>query len=99
MTSPLLRLFAVFWWLLVIGCAACAFAGVRFVREHYAKAVADAIHGILFSRPDVLMPDIPDPNVYILVGAMISLGSFLPFAIMTVIRWIITSRWRFGPRW
>jgi hypothetical protein len=29
----------------------------------------------------------------------ILLLSLVPFGIMTTIRWIITARWRLGPRW
>jgi hypothetical protein len=35
MTSPLLRLFAVFWWLLVIGSAAVACFGVWLIVESH----------------------------------------------------------------
>ena len=63
-----LRLFTVFWWLLVIGSADFALFGI--------------VWGwTLFPRDLVL------------------LLSPLPFIAMTLIRWIITARWRFGPCW
>ena len=44
-------------------------------------------------------PVSPDPTWYVVGGAVVLLLSMLPFSIMTVIRWIITARWRVGPRW
>jgi hypothetical protein len=80
MTSPLLRLFAVFWWLLVIASAGFALYGTEGVWENY------------HSSQD-------GPFWYVVGGAIVLLLSLLPFIALTVTRWIITARWRFGPRW
>jgi hypothetical protein len=74
MTSPLLRLFAVIWWLLVIGSAGpIAFFAV------------------------VLALELPDADPVVVLSWIVLL--LVPYIVMTVIRWIITGRWRFGPRW
>ena len=79
MTSPLRRLFAVFWWLLVLGSTGLALFGT-------ASAWGDYQRG---ARVDDLVVE----------EAINLLLPLLPFIAMTVIRWIITTRWRFGPRW
>ncbi len=200
MTSPLLRLFAVFWWLLVAGSAAVAICGLLIVWDSYhssqeytayraaltagnpsstpeeaaavrleaIRAAVDSWEASIRTRDpdyaqmsdavrsnaqrllqergiprtpqegvalvqaayeavkhergelpyleldDIPAPDTdqplpraaapavpipPDRTMYVLGATAVFLVSLLPFAIMTVIRWIITSRWRFGPHW
>jgi len=119
MTSPLLRLFAVFWWLLVIGSAVVGIGGLLISwadyhssREYTAyQADLDALAKLPRVLPDttsnqqtpfMFKPDNPvppDPTWYVVGGAVVLLLSLLPFTVMTVIRWIVTARWRFGPRW
>ena len=82
MTSPLLRLFAVCWWLLVLGGAGFAILGTGIVWEDYH---------LLQRYMETDHP--PDPPWHVAAGAVVLLVSLLPFAIMTVIRRIITSRW------
>jgi hypothetical protein len=43
--------------------------------------------------------DPPDPTNLVLGSVSIPLLALVPFVVMTLIRWIITARWRFGPRW
>ena len=96
MTSPLLRLFAVCWWLVVIGSAGFALFGTAAVWGDYHV-------GGIRPSPDTggLDPGSPrpDPSWHVAAGAIVLLFSLLPFIIMAVIRWIAISRWRFGPRW
>jgi hypothetical protein len=35
----------------------------------------------------------------IVIGLVAAFIASLPFAAMTIIRWFITARWRFGPNW
>jgi hypothetical protein len=77
MTSLLLRLFAVFWWLLVIGCASL----LVFIAAVLAQYPCERAH-VDF------------------VGLLLWIALLLaPYIVMTLIRCIITGRWRFGPRW
>ena len=94
MTSPLLRLFAVSWWLVVIGSAGLALFGTlgrvgaaTTRRRHTAHPLAG------------WTPAPPDPSLHVAAGAVVLLFSLLPFIIVTVIRRIAMGRWRFGPRW
>jgi hypothetical protein len=47
--------------------------------------------------PDDPVP--PDPTWHVVGGVVVLLLSLLPFTVMTVIRWIVMGRWRFGTRW
>jgi hypothetical protein len=119
MTSPLLRLFAVCWWLVVAGSVAVAVCGLLISwadyhssREYTAyQADLDALAKLPRVLPDTTSnqrtpflfnpdnPVPPDPTWYVVGSAVVLLLSLLPFSIMTVTRWIITARWRLGPRW
>jgi hypothetical protein len=107
MTSPLLRLFAASWWLLVIGSTGFALYGTAVVWLDYHSSYAptppdsadDPFSPMLQKYMGTPVPVPPHPSWHVAAGAVVLLLSLLPFAIMTVIRWIITARWRFGPRW
>ena len=91
MTSPLLRLFAVCWWLLVIGSLAAAY---WIISENW-----DSIG--LWWDPGRGSPNLdaflnPQQVRAIQYSLLLCL---LPYVALTVVRWIITARWRFGPRW
>ena len=93
MTSPLLRLFAVCWWLVVIGSAGLALLGTWAVWEHLSEA---------YTHRRILAgwtPAPPDPSLQVAAGAVVLLFSLLPLLIVAVIRRIAMGRWRFGPRW
>ena len=93
MTSPLLRLFAVSWWLVVIGSAGLALLGTWAGWEHLSEAYT--LRRTLADWP----PAPPDPSLQVAAGAVVLLFSLLPFIIVAVIRRIMVGRWRFGPRW
>ena len=91
--SPLLRLFAVCWWLLVIGSAGLALLGTWALWEHYHSPAA-------YTHPLAgWTPAPPDPSFHVAAGAVVLPLSLLPFIIVTVVRRIVTARWRYGPRW
>jgi hypothetical protein len=91
--SPLLRLFAVCWWLVVIGSAGLALLGTWAVWEHLWEAYTH--HRILAGWT----PAPPDPTWHVTVGTVVLLFSLLPFIIVAVVRRIAMGHWRFGPRW
>ena len=61
----------------------------------------DQLNGTAAPAPYVVKLDAvpPDPTWHFVGAAAALLVSLLPFSLMTVIRWIITSRWHLGPRW
>jgi hypothetical protein len=73
--------FAVLWWLVVIGTVGLAVSGAGYVWDVYRRDAA------------------PHPTRYVVPIVYVLLAALVPFGIMTATRWIITSRWRFGPRW
>jgi hypothetical protein len=118
MNTPILRLFAAFWWLLVIGCIGGSYFWIEHVRHDYARdklqtlvevigrIPADCFRGGGPPPPDAdpahckSDPSGLDPWPYVLKGgAGILAIVLLPLIPLTVIRWIITRHWRFGPRW
>ena len=93
MNSPLLRLFAVCWWLVVIGSAGLALFGTLAVWRHYHSPAT-------YTHPLAgWIPAPPDPTWYVVGGAVVLLFSLLPFIIVAVIRRIAMGHWRFGPSW
>jgi hypothetical protein len=93
MNSSLLRLFAVCWWLVVIGSACLALLGTWAVWEHLSEA---------YTHRRILTgwtPAPPDPSLQVAAGAVVLLFSLLPLPLVAVIRRIALGRWRFGPRW
>jgi hypothetical protein len=104
MTSPLLRLFAVCWWLVVVGSVSFALFGTWAVWGHYHSSEAYGHYRTLAgwtpvsTAPDFI-PDPPDATWHVTVGAVVLLFSLLPFIIVAVIRRIAMGHWRFGPRW
>jgi hypothetical protein len=104
MTSPLLRLFAASWWLLVIGSAGFALFGTRSVWEHYHSSEAYGHYRALAgwtpaSTAPKFVPDPPDATWHVVAGTVVLPFSLLPFIIMAVIRRIMMGHWHFGPRW
>jgi hypothetical protein len=93
MNSPLLRLFAVCWWLVVIGSAGLALFGTLAVWRHY-HSPATYTHPLAGWTPAP-----PDPSLHVAAGAVVLLFSLLPIIIVAVIRRIAMGHWRFGPRW
>ena len=91
--SPLLRLFAVSWWPVVIGSAGFALLGTWAVWEHLSEAYT--LRRILTDWT----PAPPDPPWHVAAGAVVLLFSLLPLLIVAVIRRIALGHWRFGPRW
>ena len=104
MTSPLLRLFAVCWWLVVVGSVSFALFGTWAVWGHYHSSEAYGHYRTLAgwtpgsTAPDFI-PDPPDSTWHVTVGAVVLLFSLLPLPLVAVIRRIATGHWRFGPRW
>jgi hypothetical protein len=102
--SPLLRLFAVCWWLVVVGSVSFALFGTWAVWGHYHSSEAYGHYRTLAgwtpvsTAPD-FTPDPPDSTWHVTVGAVVLLFSLLPFIIVAVIRRIAMGHWRFGPRW
>ena len=93
MNSSLLRLFAVCWWLVVIGSTCLALLGTWAVWEHLSEA---------YTHRRILTgwtPAPPDPSLQVAAGAVVLLFSLLPLPLVAVIRRIALGRWRFGPRW
>jgi hypothetical protein len=93
--SPLLRLFAVCRWLVVIGSAGLALLGTWAVWEHLSEA---------YTHRRTLAgwtPTPPDQSWHVTAGAVVLLFSLLPLLIVTVIRRIAMGHghWHFGPRW
>ena len=72
MTSPLLRLFAVCWWLVVIGSAGLALFGTLAVWRHY-HSPATYTHPLAGWTPAP-----PDPSLHVAAGAVVLLFSLLP---------------------
>jgi hypothetical protein len=102
MTSPLRVLFAVLWWLQVIGCIAGAYFWVRHVRHNYLtellRSLARQLHA---ARHNLDVPTgFPDLWSYLLNAG---LGVFAIVVVLIGIPIlggrIITGRWRLGPRW
>ena len=112
MNTPLQRLFVVFWWGLVATLLAGAVWWGSYERDAYCLDEIRRLLPILQRVPSCAFgphptcsytPE-PDPVIpispYVLHGAAGALAVLLvPFLILTIVRWIITSRWRFGPRW
>jgi hypothetical protein len=122
-TSPLLRLFTVFWWLLVIGSISATLWKIQLEREDYQSfQQSDAAYNASHPRPQTAPPSFNPEAPFWVIGehpfhdlvyngtvlrtseAVRFLGVYfsifvLPFALMTITRWIVTARWRFGPRW
>ena len=112
MNAPLQWLFAVFWWGLVAALLAGAVWWGLYERDAYfldqiraSLAIMQRAPSCAFgSHPTCSYTPQPDLNIpilpYVLYGAAGTLAILLvPFLILTIVRWIITSRWRFGPRW
>ena len=102
MNSPLLRLFAVCWWLVVVGSVSFALFGTWAVWANYHSSEAYGHYRTLAgwtpvsTAPDFI-PDPPDSTWHVTVGAVVLLFSVLPLVIVAVIRRIAMGRWRFGP--
>jgi hypothetical protein len=93
MNSPLLRLFAVCWWLVVVGSVSFALFGALDVWRHYHSPAA-------YTHPLAgWTPAPPDPSLHVAAGAVVLLFSLLPIIIVAVIRRIAFGRWRFGLHW
>jgi hypothetical protein len=107
MTSPLLRLFAASWWLLVIGSTGFALYGTAVVWLDYHSSYAptppdsadDPFSPMLQKYMGTPVPAPPDPSLHVAAGAVVLLFSLLPIIIVAVVRRIAFGRWRFGPRW
>jgi hypothetical protein len=120
--AVLLRLFAVFWWLLVVGSVGTTLWKAQLEHEDNQKFERDMADWERYNtgrNPDGSMAPIDlgtlptrpldehpfdNPTYAGASGVLRYLGVYfaillVPFAVMTVIRWIATSRWRFGPRW
>jgi hypothetical protein len=102
--TSLLRLFAVSWWLAILGSASFALFGTWALWGHYHSSEAYGHYQTLAgwtpaSTAPEFIPGPPDPSRHVAAGAVVLSFSLLPFIIVTAIRRIAIGHWRFGPRW
>jgi hypothetical protein len=104
-TPPLRRLFAVLWWLINLGSLAAAPSVITanwldFTFWFYW--IEWSIRSLLWG------PEPNDPNSGVVAWealvweAKLASGLFaclLPYIVLTITRWVVTGRWRLGPRW
>jgi hypothetical protein len=98
------RLFAVFWWLVVVGSVGGAILFAEWLIEDIARytplPLLDFLaHGPLFDacafcfRIYSWAAHFGEHSAYLMASLL------LPYATLTIVRWIITGHWHFGPRW
>ena len=80
-----LRLFTVFWWTLLIVVTFFAISIILEIIDGHPWYM-DGVHP--WSPPRLLFSLLVPPIVIP-----------IPFVILAIVRWIVTSRWRFGPSW
>jgi hypothetical protein len=102
--TSLLRVFAVSWWLVIIGSASFALFGTWVLWGHYHSSEAYGHYQTLAgwspaSTAPEFIPNPPDPSWHVGAGAVVLSFSLLPFIVVTAIRRIAVGHWRFGPRW
>jgi hypothetical protein len=103
----LLRLFAVSWWLLVLGGVTLAISLPWVTLDPDVYFYTNTIFWLyVWSLVSWIQPD-PD-RAYtvaitvtqpVIIAIHLVLCALPPYAAMTVIRLIAIGRWRFGPRW
>jgi hypothetical protein len=102
MTSPLLRLFAVFWWLLVLGSVAAVIWLSQTTWDDFVFGWAQFGLHITLRNLFVSPTGSGPPMLYDFAEEALRSGllfCLLPYPALTFARWITTGRWRFGPRW
>jgi hypothetical protein len=106
-TGPMSRrLFAVFWWLVIVG----SLGGAVLFAERLNEDAQDPSYFDVILNPGPLGPlpancgdfcfhiyswayHYSEHSAYLLASLL------LPYATLTIVRWVITGHWRFGPRW
>ena len=99
------RLFAVLWWLLIVGSVAgIAALTVKVLVELWTVNSDEGF--ALYVQGDLTPPGALAPRVVVWWWLTdywpfydTALLPLLPLAALIVGRWAITDRWRFGPRW